>query len=51
MSVREQLIECLDEIEDGMKNVKYTDDIWQNKLVYILCQAVRLLILHHLKNT
>lgn len=46
---REAAIEALEAIEDGMCRVKYGGDIWQDKLVYALCQAVRLLLADKLK--
>ena len=41
--------EALNIIEDGMCRVYETQDIWQNKLVYWLCVAVRLLLLDKLR--
>lgn len=50
MTEREQISEVLDEIEDGMCRVAETRDIWQNKLIYALCQGVRLLLISRLKS-
>ena len=44
MARREDLMEALDAIETGMCKVKESRDIWQNELVYALCQGVRLLL-------
>lgn len=49
MAKRDDLIEALDAIETGMCRVKESRDIWQNDLVYALCQAVRLLLTEELK--
>lgn len=49
MARREELMEALDAIETGMCRVKESRDIWQNKLVYALCQAVRMLLMEKLR--
>lgn len=49
MARREDLVEALDAIETGMCRVKESRDIWQNDLVYALCQGVRLLLLKEIK--
>lgn len=49
MASREELMEALDAIETGMCRVKESRDIWQNDLVYALCQAVRLLLMDKIK--
>lgn len=49
MARREELVEALDAIETGMCRVKEIRDIWQNELVYALCQAVRLLLTEEIK--
>lgn len=49
MSRREDLMETLDVIENGMCRIKESRDIWQNDLVYALCQAVRLLLMEELR--
>lgn len=46
---REAALEALEEIENGMCHIKNDKDIWQNKLVYTLCQAVRLLLIDKIK--
>ena len=50
MARREDLIEALDAIETGMCRIKESRDIWQNELVYVLCQAVRLLLTEELRH-
>lgn len=49
MANKESIIETLDAIEDGMCHIVESNDIWQNKLIYALCQGVRLLLLEQLK--
>lgn len=49
MADRTAIVEALDAIEDGMIRIKEQRSIWQNSLVYALCQAVRLLLLDKLK--
>ena len=46
---RDDLMEALDAIETGMCRIKKTQDIWQNELVYALCQGVRLLLMKEIK--
>lgn len=50
MAKRDDLIEALDAIETGMCRIKESRDIWQNEMVYALCQAVRLLLMEELKH-
>ena len=47
--MREQMVEVLNEIEDGMGQVKIEQYIWQSKLIYALCQGVRLLLIRAIK--
>lgn len=49
MTEREQIAEVLDEIENGMCRVAVTHDIWQNRLIYALCQGMRLLLTARLR--
>ena len=44
MTKREQLIECAEVMENGMLNIQYKRDIWQNELIYWICKAVKLLL-------
>lgn len=50
MARREELVEALDAIETGMCRVKEIRDIWQNDLIYALCQGVRLLLAEEIKH-
>ena len=43
-------MEALDAIETGMCRIKESRGIWQNDLVYVLCQSVRLLLMEELRN-
>ena len=49
MARRDELLEALDAIETGMCRIKESRDIWQNDLVYALCQGVRLLLIDKIK--
>lgn len=49
MADRAAIVETLDAIEDGMIRIKDSRDIWQDELVYALCQGVRLLLLKEIK--
>ena len=49
MARREDFMEALDSIETGMCRIKESRDSWQNKLVYALCQGVRLLLMKEIK--
>lgn len=44
MTKRDQMIECMSVMEDGMSRTAQHRDIWQNELVYWLCKAVYLLL-------
>lgn len=47
---RGEMVEALDAIETGMTRLAMSRDIWQNNLVYTLCQGVRLLLEDRIKN-
>lgn len=47
--MKDDMLEALEEIENGMCRVKESRDIWQNDLVYALCQGVRLLLMKELR--
>ena len=49
MANKDAMLEALDAIETGMCRIKESRDIWQNELVYDLCQAVRLLLMEEVK--
>lgn len=46
---RSDMVEALDAIETGMTKVAIDRDIWQNDLIYVLCQGVRLLLEERVK--
>lgn len=48
--MKDDMLEALDAIETGMCRIKESRDIWQNDLVYALCQGVRLLLMVELKH-
>ena len=50
MARRDDLMEALDSIETGMCCIKESRGIWQNDLVYALCQGVRLLLMEEVKH-
>lgn len=41
---REQMLMCLNKMEDGMIHVGRTREIWQNNLIWWLCKAVYLIL-------
>ena len=43
MTKRDQLLEAREAISEGMERTAVQRDIWQNELVWWLCQAVLLL--------
>lgn len=47
---RGEMVEALDAIETGMTRLAMSRDIWQNDLIYVLCQGVRLLLEDRIKN-
>ena len=47
--MKDAMLEALEEIENGMCRIKESRDIWQNDLVYALCQGVRLLLIDKIK--
>ena len=49
MARHDDMLEALDAIETGMCRVKESRGIWQNDLVYALCQAVRMLLTEELR--
>ena len=49
MSERERISEVLDAIENGMCKIAATRDIWQNDLLYALCEGERILLTARLK--
>ena len=49
MSEQERISEVLDTIENGMCKIAETRDIWQNDLIYALCEGERILLTARLK--
>ena len=49
MSERERISEVLGAIENGMCKIAETRDIWQNDLLYALCEGERILLTARLK--
>ena len=49
MSEQERISEVLDTIENGMCKIAETRDIWQNNLLYALCEGERILLTARLK--
>lgn len=47
--MREQMMEALDAIENGMIRVNEDNEIWQNRLIYVMLQAIRLLLIGEIK--
>ena len=47
--MKDAMLEALEEIENGMCRIKEQRSIWQNSLIYALCQAVRLLLIDKIK--
>lgn len=47
--MKDDMLEALDAIETGMCRIKESRGIWQNDLVYALCQAVRLLLMKEIR--
>ena len=47
---RSDMVEALDAIETGMTRLAMSRDIWQNDLIYVLCQGVQLLLEDRIKN-
>lgn len=44
MTKRDQMIECMAAMEEGMIQISRSRDIWQNQLIYWICKAVYLLL-------
>lgn len=40
MSLRDELIRDMDNMEDGMSHTAQRSDIWQDRLIYAICKAV-----------
>lgn len=49
MTRRQQIIECINKIEEGQLKVEMTREIWQNDLIWWMCKALCLLLVDELK--
>ena len=49
-TLREQIVECSEAMENGMITVARTRGIWQNDLIWYICKAVKLLLDEQLKH-
>lgn len=50
MTKREQMLELMSAMEDGMCQTAQHSDIWQNRLIYALCKSVYLLLEKAVRN-
>ena len=50
MAKRDQLLEAIASISEGMERTAVQRDIWQNELIWWLCKAVLLLMDKEIKN-
>jgi hypothetical protein len=44
MSEKEQLKECLAQMEDAMCEIQFKRDIWQNEILYWVVKSIYLLL-------
>lgn len=44
------LLDSLDEIENCMIRVDENDEIWQNRVIYAMCKAIRVLLIFAIKH-
>ena len=51
MTRREQIIECVEAMEEGMIKTQTNRDMWQNNLIWWICRAVKLLLEKEIKNS
>lgn len=49
MTKRDQLIECMEAMEDGMIQLSRSRDIWQNQLIWWICKSLYLLLEREVK--
>lgn len=49
MPSRNDYIEALEAVENGMTKVAETRDIWQNRIIYALCQVARWWLMEKIK--
>ena len=44
MTRREQMMECAEQMEQGMIQTQTYRDMWQNNLIWWMCKAIKLLL-------
>ena len=44
MTSREQMVECVEAMEQGMIQTQTYRDMWQNNLIWWMCKAIKLLL-------
>ena len=44
MTKREQMVECAEQMENGMIHTTVHRDMWQNDLIWWMCKAIKLLL-------
>lgn len=49
MTKREQMIECMTAMEEGMIRLSKGCDIWQNDLIWWICKSLYLLLEREVK--
>lgn len=49
MTKREQMVECAEQMENGMIHTTVHRDMWQNDLIWWICKAVKLLLEDRIK--
>ena len=49
MTKREQKIECMQVLEDGMCYTAQNSNMWQNRLIYVICKALKMLLEESIK--
>ena len=49
MTKRDQLIECMTVMEEGMIQLSRSREIWQNQLIYWICKSLYLLLEREVK--
>ena len=50
MTKREQMVECAEQMENGMMHTTAHSDMWQNDLIWWICKAVKLLLEDRIKS-
>lgn len=50
MIMKNDLMASLDEVENCMIRVNEDDEIWQNRVIYAMCKAIRVLLIWAIKH-